>query len=88
MGQTAIVTDSKDRAYLFNRSEHPLIVLDRDGNYLTSWGEGTLLDAHAMFIDAYEHLFMPPKNSHVVLKYNLAGELLMTLVFCPSMGLS
>ena len=32
LGQTAIVTDSEDRVYLFNRSEHPLIVLDRNGN--------------------------------------------------------
>ena len=29
LGQTAIVTDSQDRVYLFNRGEHPLIVLDR-----------------------------------------------------------
>ena len=54
LGQTAIVTDSQDRVYLFNRSDHPLIVLDRDGNYLTSWGEGVLTDAHGMFMDAGE----------------------------------
>ena len=42
LGQTAIVTDSEDRVYLFNRGEHPLIVLDRDGNFLASWGEGQL----------------------------------------------
>ena len=29
LGQTAIVTDSQDRVYLFNRGQHPLIVLDR-----------------------------------------------------------
>jgi DNA-binding beta-propeller fold protein YncE len=79
LGQTAIVTDSKDRVFLFNRGEHPLIVLDREGNYLTSWGEGTLPDAHGMYIDADENLFMPVKNSHVVLKYDSAGNLLMTL---------
>ena len=27
LGQTAIVTDSLDRVYLFNRSDHPLIVM-------------------------------------------------------------
>jgi len=79
LGQTAIVTDSQDRVYLFNRSDHPLIVLDRDGNFLTSWGEGTLPDAHGMFIDADENIYMPVKNSHVVLKYSSSGNLLMTL---------
>ena len=79
LGQTAIVTDSQDRVYLFNRGTHPLIVLDRDGNFLASWGEGTLPDAHGMFIDADENLFLPVKNSHVVLKYDPTGNLLMTL---------
>ena len=79
LGQTAIVTDSQDRVYLFNRGEHPLIVLDRDGNFLTSWGEGQLPDAHGMFIDTDENLFMPVKNSHVVLKYDPKGNLLMTM---------
>ena len=79
LGQTAIVTDSEDRVYLFNRGEHPLIVLDKDGNYLNSWGEGVLTDAHGMFIDADQNLYMPVKNNHIVLKYTREGELLMTL---------
>ena len=79
LGQTAIVTDSQDRVYLFNRSDHPLIVLDREGNYLTSWGEGVLHDAHGMFIDSEDNLYMPVKNNHVVLKYTREGNLLMTL---------
>ena len=79
LGQTAIVTDSQDRVYLFNRSEHPLIVLDRDGNFLSSWGEGVLTDAHGMYIDADDNLYLPVKNSHVVLKYSSQGNLLMTL---------
>ena len=79
LGQTAIVTDSQDRVYLFNRGDHPLIVMDRDGRFLTSWGEGDLPDAHGMYIDASDNLYMPVKNSHVVLKYSSQGELLMTL---------
>ena len=79
LGQTAIVTDSQDRVYLFNRGDHPLIVLDRDGNFLSSWGEGMLPDAHGMYIDGDDNLYMPVKNSHVVLKYDPRGNLLMTL---------
>ena len=79
LGQTGIVTDSQDRVYLFNRSEHPLIVLDRDGNFITSWGEGVLDDAHGLHIDEDENLYLPVKNSHVVQKYDREGNLLMTL---------
>jgi hypothetical protein len=79
LGQTGIVTDARDRVYLFNRGEHPLIVLDRDGVFVTSWGEGILTSAHGMFIDERENLYLPVMNSHVVLKYSSTGNLLMTL---------
>ena len=36
----AVGVDSKDHVYVFNRGEHPMIVFDRDGNFLRSWGEG------------------------------------------------
>lgn len=79
LGQTGIVTDSRDRVYLFNRSDHPLIVLDADGSFYTSWGEGVLSSAHGMFIDQQENIYLPVMNSHVVLKYSPTGNLLMTL---------
>jgi hypothetical protein len=66
LGQTGIVTDARDRVYLFNRSAHPLVVLERDGTFLTSWGEGILLSAHGMYIDAQENLYLPVINSQVV----------------------
>ena len=79
LGQTGVVTDSRDRVYLFNRSDHPLVVLDREGNFLDSWGEGVLTDAHGMYIDSEDNLYLPVKNSHVVLKYRADGQLLLTL---------
>lgn len=79
LGQTAIVTDARDQVYLFNRGEHPLVVLNRDGEFLTAWGEGVLSSAHGMFIDQQENLYLPVINSHVVLKYSRTGNLLMTM---------
>ena len=32
--------DKQDRVYAFNRGQHPMVVFDRDGNFLRSWGEG------------------------------------------------
>ena len=79
IGQTGLVTDSDDRVYAFNRSDHPLIVFDRDGNFLTSWGEGVLVDAHGMHIDEDDNLYLPVKNAHAVLKYDKKGNKLMEL---------
>jgi DNA-binding beta-propeller fold protein YncE len=79
LGQTGIVTDGQDRVYLFHRGAHPLIVLEQDGTFLTSWGDGVLTSAHGMCIDRQGNLYLPVINSHVVLKYSPAGNLLMTL---------
>ena len=38
----AVAVDSKDQVYVFNRGEHPVIVFDREGNFLRSWGEESI----------------------------------------------
>ena len=45
----AVAVDSQDRVFCFNRSnEHPIVVFDRDGNFLTSWGAGLFRFPHAI----------------------------------------
>lgn len=39
----SVAVDSKDRIYVFNRGAHPMVVLDREGNFLRSWGEEPVL---------------------------------------------
>ena len=36
----AVATDSRDRVFVFNRGEHPLMVFDRDGTFLDVVGRG------------------------------------------------
>jgi len=36
----AVGVDNKDNVYVFNRGDHPVMVFDREGNFLRSWGEG------------------------------------------------
>ncbi|MBI1726992.1 MAG: hypothetical protein HYR50_06970, partial [Candidatus Rokubacteria bacterium] len=35
-----VAVDAKDNVFCFTRGEHPVIVFDRDGTFLRSWGEG------------------------------------------------
>src|SRR5262245_31513082 len=42
--------DKRDNVYVFNRGEHPMIVFDRDGNFLRSFGEGLFPRAHGVFM--------------------------------------
>ena len=36
---TDVGADSQGRVFLFNRGNPAVIVLDRDGNYIESWGD-------------------------------------------------
>ena len=74
-----VAVDSKDRIYLYNRSEHPLILLDRDGHFVESWGEDVLLDAHGILIDERDQVFCVERETHCMRKFDSDGELLMTL---------
>src|SRR6185369_12350810 len=31
----SVAVDSKDRVYVFNRGDHPMVVLDREGNFIS-----------------------------------------------------
>jgi hypothetical protein len=44
----AVGVDRNDNVYVFNRGEHPMIVFDRGGKFLRSWGEGMYPRAHGV----------------------------------------
>ncbi len=75
----AVAVDSQDRVYIYSRSEHPMVVFDRDGNFLTSWGDDILKDAHGIFIDAEDNIYCVERETHVMHKFTTDGKLLMTL---------
>lgn len=76
---TAVATDSKDRVFVFNRGEHPVIILDRDGAFLASWGEGVFARPHGIFIGPDDSVYCTDDLDHTVRKFTPDGELLFTL---------
>jgi len=75
----AVAVDSKDRVYVFNRGEHPMIVFDRDGKFLRSWGEGVFHRAHGLHIGPDETLYCTDDGDHSVRKCTLDGKVLLTI---------
>ncbi len=75
----AVAVDSQDRVYVYSRSEHPMVVFDRNGNFIDSWGDDILKDAHGILIDADDNIYCTERETHVVRKFTTDGELLMTL---------
>ena len=75
----AVAVDSKDRIYVFNRGQHPMIVFDRDGNFLRSWGEGLFSRAHGIHIDSDDNLYCTDDGDHTVRKITTEGKVLLTI---------
>jgi hypothetical protein len=50
--------DSRDNVYVFNRCDHPMMVFDRDGNFLRSWGEGQYPRAHGVHVTQDDTMFL------------------------------
>lgn len=76
---TAVATDSRDRVFVFNRSEHPVIVFDRDGVFVNSWGEGLFARPHGITIGPDDAVYCTDDLGHTVRKFSPDGTLLMTL---------
>jgi len=79
MDVAAVGTDSKDQVYVFNRGAHPMIVFDRDGNFLRSWGEGQYPRPHGLHIDVDDTLYLTDDGGHVVRKCTTEGKVLLEL---------
>src|SRR2546427_9053106 len=74
-----VASDSQDRVYVFNRGEHPVIVFDRDGRFITSWGEGIFRRAHGVTIGPDDSVYCTDDLDHTVRKFTPEGKLLLTL---------
>jgi sugar lactone lactonase YvrE len=71
--------DSQGRVYVLTRSEHPVIVFDRDGKFLGSWGEGIFSQPHGIVITSDNIAYCADDVDHTVRKLTLDGKVLMTL---------
>jgi len=75
----AVAVDGKDQVYVFNRGEHPMVVLNRDGSFVKSWGEGLFRRAHGLHIDADDNLYCTDDGDHTVRRCTTDGTVLLTL---------
>ena len=57
----------------------PVIVFNRAGEVVNSWGDGLFPDAHSIDIDHEGFLWITDKDMHMVYKYTTDGQRLMAL---------
>jgi hypothetical protein len=76
----AVAVDSKGRVFLFCRGDHPVMIYERDGRFVGSWGEGVFtMRTHGITIGPDDSVFCTDDAGHSVRKFTPEGKLLLTL---------
>ena len=76
---TSVAVDLSDRVYVFNRGPNPMMVFERDGTFVESWGAGEYVRPHGVFVMPSGNLLVVDDLNHVVNMTTTSGEVLMTL---------
>jgi DNA-binding beta-propeller fold protein YncE len=74
-----VAVGPSDEVYVFNRGAHPMVVLDRDGSVLGSWGEGVFSRPHGVHLAPDNTLYLTDDGDHTVRHCTLDGKVLSML---------
>jgi DNA-binding beta-propeller fold protein YncE len=76
-----VCVDSEDRVYIHHTGKPSVVVFDRDGKFLTSWGEEFEGGAHGFYLhreaDGRESLYFADTKRKLMVKTTLDGEVLL-----------
>ena len=80
MPAAAVAVDSKDRVFAYTRQpDHPVMIFERDGTFVSAWGDGYFEFAHAIYIDVEDNVWLVDRDRGQVFKFTNDGKLLMTI---------
>src|SRR5947209_6893366 len=76
----AVAVDAGGRVYLFCRGDHPVLVYERDGRFVRSWGEGVFtMRAHGITVAPDDTLWFTDDGDQTVRRFTRDGRLLQTI---------
>jgi DNA-binding beta-propeller fold protein YncE len=73
-----VAADARDRVYVFQRRDPPVVVFDRNGTYLGAWGSGEVTDPHGLKIVG-DVAYTTDRSDSVAKSFTLAGKPLLEL---------
>jgi DNA-binding beta-propeller fold protein YncE len=76
---SGVAVNSKGNLFVFNRSEHALMEFTGMGKYLRTLGTGVFTQPHGLRVDAEDNLWATDVGSHIVVKMDPKGRILMVL---------
>ena len=75
-----VAVDAQDNVYVLTRGEQPIMVFDREGNHLRSFGQGYFSNrTHGLYIAHDSSLLVADDGIHTIQKFNTDGDQLMEI---------
>src|SRR5438045_5417468 len=68
-----VAADDEDRIYVFQRRDPPVVVFDRTGKHLASWGAGAVTDPHGLKIVG-DTVYTTDRSDSVAKGFTLDGK--------------
>ncbi len=75
---SGLAADSQDRVFAFQQKDPPMLIFDREGNLLSSWGNRAFVRAHYIHI-ANDIAYLTDTDDSVAMVYTLDGKPLQVL---------
>ncbi len=75
-----VAVDSRDRVYLLTRGDARVIVYERDGSFVASWGENIFTPrTHGIAIGPDDQVYTADDGDHTIRKFTPEGKQLMLI---------
>lgn len=74
-----VAVGPSDEVYVFNRGPHPMIVMDRSGEVIGSWGEGVFTRPHGLHLGPDGTLYCTDDGDHTVRRCTTDGKVLLEI---------
>jgi 6-bladed beta-propeller len=75
----SVAADGKGNILVLRRSEPPVLIYNREGKLLSSWGTGLFVDDHNIDVDRFGYVWIGDRNGQMVYKFAVDGKLLMSI---------
>jgi hypothetical protein len=75
-----VCTDADNNVVLYVRGDHPVMIYDKKGNFLDSWGDGMFsYRTHGCYMGDGNQMFLVDDGGNSVGRYSLDGKLLQQI---------
>lgn len=64
---------------MFTRTNHPVMTFERDGKFVSTWGEDIFGDAHGMYLDKEDNLFAVDRAGNKAMKFTKDRKMVFEL---------